>query len=700
MPLSAIPPLISAIFAIGIGIFVFLKNTKRLVNRSFLLAMFALFIREAGMSMFLYGNPYEQIGSYVSTFGDALIPGTWLLFSLAFSRRDVEEGSRNWNYLLIILFILPVGVYIYSLQSEFIQSAVELDDGTIYLIHGAGYLFYGLFLIGFAFVLANLEATLRASSMEKRWKIKFMIIGFGGMVAFLIYETSQVLLYSYLQIHLIPITSIVIIVCECLIGVSLLRDRLLDVDVFVSRYAAYNTFALLFIGVYLIVVALIIKWASFLEIDLSASFVSLLIFLSLIGLILILLSDRLRIKAKLFINRHFYKHKYDFRQKWMEVSDKIGGETELESLQEGFMTFLMETFHAKKISIWFYKDKRGGYFMTSGKGMERLRSKVTPNSRIVRHLMENRPTFIDRKGLLGLYPSGRDEGEDVFLKTDTEVCAPLVVKDRLLGFYTMGSRVVRDPFGPDDVALLNAVTQQFANQIMSIKLSDELLAARESEAFHSVTSFLVHDVKNVNSMLTLALENSEEFISNPEFQKDLLMTIKMAKDKLTALLERLTDVRKGEELFLQETDMKAFLNEVIDNFSSKIINGSKGKSFKLSKKLSKTPKVRIDRDKIRGVVFNLLLNAFEALEEEGTVRVELSMNKDDIVLEVSDTGPGMSDEFIDKYLFRPFKTTKIKGFGVGLYQCKKVIEAHNGSIEVDSEVGKGTTFYVKLPVNR
>jgi signal transduction histidine kinase len=108
----------------------------------------------------------------------------------------------------------------------------------------------------------------------------------------------------------------------------------------------------------------------------------------------------------------------------------------------------------------------------------------------------------------------------------------------------------------------------------------------------------------------------------------------------------------------------------------------------------------VDVEEIKKVVLNLILNALDAIDEKGTVEVESSIDGENVYIRIKDNGYGMTEEFINNRLFKPFSTTKKKGLGIGLYQCKQVIEAHGGKIEANSEVGKGSVFTVFLPVSK
>jgi signal transduction histidine kinase len=106
----------------------------------------------------------------------------------------------------------------------------------------------------------------------------------------------------------------------------------------------------------------------------------------------------------------------------------------------------------------------------------------------------------------------------------------------------------------------------------------------------------------------------------------------------------------------------------------------------------------VDRDQIQKVLINLVLNATEAVGSPGEIRVSTDQIDGWAVLSVRDNGCGMSKEFIERSLFRPFQTTKSRGMGIGLFHSKKIVEAHHGRIEVESDAGNGSTFRVMLPV--
>jgi putative PEP-CTERM system histidine kinase len=206
-----------------------------------------------------------------------------------------------------------------------------------------------------------------------------------------------------------------------------------------------------------------------------------------------------------------------------------------------------------------------------------------------------------------------------------------------------------------------------------------------------MSAFFVHDLKNLASKLSLTMQNLPIHFDNAEFRNDAVRTISQSLAKINGMCSRLSSL--GQKLELQRTE--ADLNELVKN----TISGLNG-CFRTSLVVDLHPlaKIDIDQEQIQRVLVNLILNANEAIKEGGEIRVTTEHQDGFIVLSVSDNGCGMSKEFVQNSLFRPFQTTKKQGMGIGLYHSKMIVEAHGGRMEVESEEGKGTTMRVLLPI--
>jgi hypothetical protein len=152
---------------------------------------------------------------------------------------------------------------------------------------------------------------------------------------------------------------------------------------------------------------------------------------------------------------------------------------------------------------------------------------------------------------------------------------------------------------------------------------------------------------------------------------------------------------RGIEINKEKIDIKSLIDSAIKRLAL-----TKNKDIAVINELNSIPQISVDSDAMEMVFFNLISNAYEAIGKDGRITVQASLSDGNVCITVSDNGAGMSKEFMERELFKPFKTTKKTGFGIGLFQCKAIIEAHGGSIEAESKEGKWTVFRVRLPEDR
>ena len=227
--------------------------------------------------------------------------------------------------------------------------------------------------------------------------------------------------------------------------------------------------------------------------------------------------------------------------------------------------------------------------------------------------------------------------------------------------------------------------------LLQIRLSEKQQEAREIESFQYVSTFLIHNLKNLSSSLSLTLQNLPLHFDNPEFRIDALRVFSQSVSRIGDMCSRLSILRREIEPKLEKSDLDEIVEKIFTEFSSSL-NGA------LQKSLQPLPPVLMDPEQVQKVLTNLILNAAQAIKNGGHIRISTEKLASYGILSVSDDGCGMSQDFIAKSLFRPFRTTKSKGMGIGLFQCKMIVDAHKGRIEVESREGEGSTFRVFLPL--
>jgi putative PEP-CTERM system histidine kinase len=281
---------------------------------------------------------------------------------------------------------------------------------------------------------------------------------------------------------------------------------------------------------------------------------------------------------------------------------------------------------------------------------------------------------------------------DAFQQSRMRYAIGLHAGGELVGLMTLNDdRVGDEDLCTEDFILLETLAAQLAASLLNLRLSARLREAGQIEAFQTVSTFFVHDLKNLASRLSLTMENLPEHFDDPQFRADALRVISGSLNKIDTMCSRLSMLRQNVELRVAECDINQLVSATLDEFKAHL-------RAALEPDLKPVPKVLADQEQMYKVLTNLVMNANEAVNGRGVIHVATVHEGGTVGFAVRDNGCGMSEEFIEKSLFRPFQTTKKKGLGIGLFQTKLIVEAHRGKIEVNSEVGKGTEFRVLLPV--
>ena len=681
--------ILGAALTLGVGLLVLLRNPFYPANIGFCLGMLSLTIIEVGDIIFLISNElvWGLYGKRISLAGEALLTPGWFLFSLTFTRSNYKELLSRWKFVVAGLYMCAAFFLLLINSASLIYIPDSADVYSVFPLGPVGRYFYFFLIIGILLCLVQFENTLRFSSGFKRRETKYVIIGAGSILAYHIYLSSQAILFSFLDFSYIPVTSIVVLMSCVMMMFAVVRNRVFDVNIFVSRYIIYNSLTILFVGAYLLFVGIVAQGIKMTGGSYYTFWSTLFTFTAILILGVVVLSTRVRRKLQLFISRHFYRHKYEFRDKWVETIEKIGVNSNLSQLQESLIEMISATMAVKEVFLWLHDPLNREYNLVgstiSKTGQIRLKEDLPLISRIKGH---SDPFFMNQVDTEDIVP--------ILMATKTVLCTPLKVgHGELIGFILQGEDISGEPYRKDDFDLLKAIAGHAADRIRNINLMQELLTSKEAEAFHQVSSFFIHDLKNYVSTLSLLSNNAEEHIGNPLFQQDALKTLKIIVSKMNGMISNLTALSKGVRISPACLNLNNLVEETLSALNGNV-------SGKVIKNPGEIPSINADGEQLQKVLLNLLLNAIEATPKDNydkKIEVHTFMKNGDVILSVSDQGCGMTPEFIKTSLFKPFSSSKSNGLGIGLFHCKKIIEAHSGCIEVNSEVGKGSEFRVILP---
>jgi putative PEP-CTERM system histidine kinase len=698
MSFTAILSFAGALLCGGLATFALIRDPRSFVHRTFAIGMIALGLEQALAGMVTLAVLSMEVirWQHLRLAAAALLPAIWLIFSLSFGRANYKEFVAKWKWVALASFIFPP-VLVTFFADSFFASTSFLDESSewLLLLGWSGYTFYLLFLVGAVFILMNLERTLRAFSGSMRWQIKFMALGIGGLFAVRVYTSSQALLYSSMNMDLEVVNSAAVIMACLLIVVSFFRARFLDVDIYLSQAFLYNSVTVLIVGAYLLVVGVMAKAISHIGSNQSLTLAAFLVFLGLLGLTITLLSDELRQKVKRFINRNFHRPQYDYRKEWKRFTQRTVSVLDIKNLSASVAAMVSETFGVSAVTIWLLDETQervslGGSTIFSESQHSNKESVEKVSVELIRAMRDHQMPVDFGHPEANWAKDFKRRHQDFLSEAQVRYCVTLMTSQQVLGVMALNDRLTKDPFSVEDFDLLKTIADQAAANLLNLKLSDQLLRAKEMEAFQTVSSFFIHDFKNLASRLSLTMQNLSVHFDDPAFRSDALRVISQSVERINAMCSGLSLLKKGLEVKRTEADLNELVTAIVAD-----LNGSIKAS--LVQDLHPVPTLPMDVEEIQKVLVNLLLNANEAVGGRGEIQVTTEQRNGWAVLSVSDNGCGMSEEFIARSLFQPFQTTKKQGLGIGLFHSKKIVEAHQGRIEVESEKGKGTTFSVMLP---
>jgi putative PEP-CTERM system histidine kinase len=687
----------AGLFASILGFAALLRKPRSVARWGFFAGMETLAIERILDSISLNVLLPEEIIFWqtLASVARSFIPGFWLLFSLTYSRGNYREFLVRWRLPLTAAFLLPVTLSV-GYRAGFLHFLLDRDGAQpVWLsFSGAAKALSILLLVSTVLILLNLEKTFRSAVGTTRWRIKFLVLGLAIMFGARIYIESQRLLFSDYSPALTDIETGAVFIGCTLIVIAYLRNGFAGFDVYPSQTILRSSFTLLLAGGYLFVVGVLAQIVAHLGGAGSFRTQAFLVLLGTAALAVLLISDRFRQGLQRFVSRHFARPQHDFRETWTLMAQGMSSVLNQPALCDAAARLISETFNVLSVTTWLIDEQSGrltlGATTSHSKGYDSGPGLVLQEP-VLKGLRQLNGPFDLEKIEKDWAANLRKMESPKFRDGGNRICIPFLAGDRLLGVAILADRVNGVPYTLEELDLLKCMGNQVAAGLLNLRLAEELMLAKQFEAFQTMSAFFVHDLKNVVSSLSLTLQNFRVHFDDPEFREDALQGIAATVNRINHLIGRLSVLRNKIELKPVESDLNQLVVEALESLKWM-------PEVQLVKELHPLPSIFADPERLQDVVTNLLLNARDVVGKQGQIRVETSRRDGHAVLSVADTGCGMSPVFLKDSLFRPFHTTKKEGLGIGLLQSRMIVEAHRGTIQVESEPGKGTTFHVILPL--
>jgi len=549
-------------------------------------------------------------------------------------------------------------------------------------------LLFSLFLLLNLWLLVLLEQLYRNADVKVKWAIWSLLIALGMISVFDFVLFAQAAMVNQLDFSYWYARGFIAAIGMPLILVSTRRIKDWSVDVFVSREVVFYSSMLLISGLYLLLLATagyVINyfggaWGDIISIA----------FIILGGSVLaaLLITERLRREVKVFITKHFFANKYDYRIEWLKS---------IEQLEVGESNDYYHT--ATRIICSSLDIKQGALVkkIVSGKYQCLYQDNYDLNESDLGLLLpidrfcQKHGWIIDVREFVYVENSYPDLlfDADTCRQKHIDIIIPIFMNKSVYGFFLLAMPKEQEALNWEDRDLLFSISKQLSNYLSLNEANESLAQSKQFDAFNRMSAFLVHDLKNVQAQLALINSNAKRHRDNPEFIDDVFETIESATGRLDKVLTQLRNKQVAESS-KTNTDVQALIMGVVKQRNVQLPH--------VSTELSLERNIVIDEETLSSVLNHLLQNAQEATSDNGWVKIIAKMITGSLHVKISDSGCGMSAEFIANRLFKPFDTTKGNaGMGIGVYEAKQFIEGLDGTMKVTSRENEGSHFEITLP---
>ncbi|MBC2714550.1 MAG: PEP-CTERM system histidine kinase PrsK [Desulfobacteraceae bacterium] len=629
-------------------------------------------------------------------FSEIVFGLTWI--GLAYNLPNVVEPlfkKATLYFLTLIVAIISVScIGTYWLHS---RPAYKIVDYNLILPYHGQLYFSSLFVLIAVLVMAwRVEAFWRMLPLKDRWLYKYLVIGFLLISGSLGWSTSFRIAYLDLTGDHLLLMSIFLLTAWLLIAYAVIRNRLLNRKIFVSRKVVYSTIAPITFACYLITLGIISLMMRSFGWSLHFILQWLLIIAGLLLIAVFALSSRVRAHVKYFISTHFYVNKYEYRDEWLAFSNLLQGKLTETGVVDALRQILHDSLYTDTIKIWL-GDAKAGFRLTGAQdGQEDAAfSKILANDPLIAYL-KNTP-YLDCKAHIADSACQHilSEKNDFFSDLGLALIVPLTIGGQCVGLIGLGPEYTGGKYGPDDFDLLAALGSQAASALFAVRTAEELAHVREQSAWETLSAFVLHDIKNAATMLSLVKENAPRHIHNPEFQKDMLVSVDDALKRMAKVQARLNTLKGEIAPVVKELDICRLLRNCSQNLAKKLPD------LTIDVQCQHEIQIHTDPEFIAIILENLVLNSLEAGSSGTRLQIKIEeMQGQDFLVQFIDNGPGIPLDMLPDRLFEPFITGKPKGSGIGLWQVKRLVESLCGKIEAQNVEGRGARFLLRLPAGR
>lgn len=548
--------------------------------------------------------------------------------------------------------------------------------------------------LGFAIAgLILIEQLYRSTRPEMRWSVKYLYIGMGTLFVYDFFLYADALMFKQVDTTLWQARGFTSALVAPFVAIAATRNPSWSVRVFVSRQVVFHATTLLAAGGYLTIMAAVGYYIRYYGGTWGKATQIAFVFSGICFLAVVFFSGTLRAKLKVFVNKHFFSYKYDWRDEWLRVVQTLSEGPGGDEVRTRVVQAIADSVEAKGGYLWILSDD-GRYQCISHWQLPDQNIDIELKCELISYFQSS--DWIIDIDELAAFPERYENltiDDRLAAIQDAWLIVPIKHHEALIGFVLLVRSKTNPLINWEDRDLIKAAAKQAGGYLALLQASEALNRANQFEAFNRLSAFVVHDLKNLIAQLELIVKNAERHRNNPAFMDDAVKTIGYAVSKMGRLLAQL---RQGR---FESTDTKQFY---IEESVAKAVNELYAYQPKPQLNIRDNYlEIIADKDRFTAIMVHMIKNAQEATDINGKVTVTVKKQDEQAIITIQDNGSGMESKFVRERLFRPFQTTKGNaGMGIGVYETKEYVNSLNGSLSVKSHIGEGTSFTISIPLNQ
>jgi signal transduction histidine kinase len=648
------------------------------------------------MVYFLQGDPKILFWSRMGFAASAGIPAGFLCFALLF-----PSEQRSLSSKILILFFLPAILFLALSPTNQIVSS--LGTGSRMFHYGPSHRLFSIYLVSYIFVgFYFLLRTYKKSVGTDRLQIRYCFLGMLLTASSALTTNIFLPMTGFSKLNWLgPFFTVFYV---GFVTYSILRHRLMDINIVLKKGTTYVLLLLLlFVPSFLLI--LIGQKVFFNKISYLFSAV----ILAILFLVTVLFY-RIKGQTEKAVEHLLFKGRYDYRETLGRFSKAMVSILDLQSLSKNIIETIAQTMGVEKASLFLWNEEKGSYSLFESKNIKMTGStpQLPKNDPLPRYLQKSREIIIREELAKRANIPELNDVSNGMSSLEAEVSIPFISKGQLIGMINLSHKFNKDIYSHEDIELLSTLANQTAIAVENARLYEDLKRSKSYirradrlASLGTLTAGLAHEIRNPLVAIKTLTQLLPDRLDDEEFRDQFLKIASGEVDRISSLVNELLDFARPSDPKLEFED----INTILDGMILLVSTETKKKQINILKSYaSDLPPVLIDREQIKQVFLNILLNAIQATAENGRIMVKTRAfmkpgGEPYAQIEFTDTGCGIPGEHLEE-IFNPFFTTKSTGSGLGLSISHQIVQDHRGYIDVESQLERGSSFFINLPVKQ